>query len=79
MSRIYKVSLTATASVVRFVRAENAARALRAVTGELYSVEIASSDDIFDAVRGGNLEILDAVRDEFGAEDPGPVPMRATG
>jgi hypothetical protein len=51
--------MRATPEAVRYVRAENAARALRLVAGELYTVEVASTDDVVAAVQAGTFQLLD--------------------
>jgi ABC-type nitrate/sulfonate/bicarbonate transport system substrate-binding protein len=62
MSRIYKVTLKATAAAVRYVRADNGARALRAVTGELYDVDVVSTEELWEAMKAsaGTVDVLDA-------------------
>ena len=48
---------------VRYVRAENAARALRLVAGELYEVDVASTDDVVAAVQAGTFQLLEPSAD----------------
>jgi hypothetical protein len=66
--RIYKVS---TGVVTKWVRASTKAGALKAVAQAAFTVTPASVDDIVEASKGGELEILDALAD---SDDPGPVP-----
>jgi hypothetical protein len=60
VSRIYKVTLKATTDTVRFVRADNGARALRAVTSELYDVDVVSTEELYLAMKQGSVDVLDA-------------------
>jgi hypothetical protein len=60
VSRIYKVSLKATSAAVRYVRADNGARALRAVTGELYEVDVVSTEELYQAMKSGSVDVLEA-------------------
>jgi hypothetical protein len=64
MSRIYKVTLTATAPSVRYVRADTAGRALRAVTGDLYSVEPVSASDLYEATKTPGFAVLETAGGE---------------
>ena len=67
--RIYKVS---TGVVAKWVRASTKAGALKAVAQwEAFTVTPATVNEIVEASKGGELEILDALADEA---DPGPVP-----
>lgn len=66
--RIYKVS---TGVVTKWVRASTKAGALKAVAQWAFTVTPATVNEIVEASKGGELEILAALAD---AADPGPVP-----
>ena len=68
--RIYKVSVS-TGDQFRWVRASTKAGALKAVAQWAFTVTPATVNEIVEASKGGELEILDALADEA---DPGPVP-----
>ena len=77
MTRIYRVAMRATPEAVRYVRAENAARALRLVAGELYEVEVASTDDVVAAVQAGTFQLLEPSAEEAVAAAPAAGARRA--
>lgn len=73
MSRIYIITDKTTKRVARYVRANSLNDAVRALidelysaeaASELYSVEAASTDQMFAAMKAGNMDVLDAVKGE---------------
>jgi hypothetical protein len=61
MSRIYIITDKTTKKVARYVRANSLNAAVRALIDELYSAETASTDQMFAAMKAGNMDVLDAV------------------
>jgi hypothetical protein len=60
MSRIYIIK-DSDGKVERYVRADTKNGAVRAYAAEVFTVEAASSDDIFLASKAGSFDVLDAV------------------
>ena len=61
MSRLYIITDKTTKKVARYVRANTLNGAVRALAEELYSAEAASTDQMFAAMKAGNMDVLDAV------------------
>lgn len=64
MSRIYVVRTNADGKLVRYVRANTLAGAIRAASEELYSAAAATTEEIFQASRKGQFDVLDALKPE---------------
>jgi hypothetical protein len=80
MSRIYRITLRAIEDHVRYVRASNGARALRAVTAEMCTVSVVSASELYEATKQPGFEVLEADGDDE-PEAPTPalnVPGHAT-
>jgi hypothetical protein len=72
--RIYTVRNKATGKLVRHVRAHSLNSAIRAVAAENFTAEASSTEDIFQAAKSGNFDVLDAVAPEqVDIEDPREV------
>jgi hypothetical protein len=63
-SRIYIITQRADASVVRYVRANTLAQAIRALADETFLASPASTEDLYRAMKAGQFEVLDAAGDE---------------
>jgi hypothetical protein len=63
-SRIYVVRDRIAGDVVRYVRANNLNGAVKAFANEAYHAEPLSTDDMFQAMKAGDFEVLDAVAPE---------------
>lgn len=59
--RIYTVRNKATGKLVRHVRAHTLNSAIRAVAAENFTASAASTEDIFQASKSSNFDVLDAV------------------
>jgi hypothetical protein len=79
MSRIYIVTDHHGAHA-QYVRALSLNGAIRAVAAQAFMAKIASTDEVYQAMKVG-VEVLDALTPEQAdtddAADPGPVPLRA--
>jgi len=73
MSRIYVVTHKS-GDIARYVRASTLNGAVRAVAAELFVARAASTEDIFQASKAGEFDVLDAIGED--KADPGPVPLR---
>ena len=81
MSRIYIVSDRASGDVT-YVRAKSLNAAIRAVAQSTYMAAAATTDDVYEAMKGG-AKVLDAIEEapqvDIEIDDaavPGPVPLR---
>jgi hypothetical protein len=81
MSRIYIVTHRPDGAVARYVRANSLNGAIRAYATECYEASAATTEQVFQAMKAGAFEVLDAVAPEQidieDANDPGPVPPAA--
>ena len=75
MSRIYEISDGA-GEILRYVRANSLNGAIRAYSHEMFNAKVATAEDIFQASKRGEFDVLDALASDDEA-DPGPVPLRA--
>jgi hypothetical protein len=64
MARIYTVKNKTSGKIVRYVRANSLNGAIRAVAGEQFDAAPASTEDVFQAAKGGTLNVLDALAPE---------------
>lgn len=64
MSRIYLVSVKDTTRPVRYVRANTLSGAIRAFANEIYEARPATSEDMWQASKGGDLAVLDALEEQ---------------
>jgi hypothetical protein len=73
--RIYTVRNKTSGKLQRYVRANTLAGAIRAAAEELFTAAPASTEDMFQAMKGGDLAVLDAVKPEqTDIDDAGPEP-----
>lgn len=64
MSRIYTVTDRALGTVVRYVRANTLNAAVRAAAAELFEAVPTTTEEMFQAAKGGPLDVLDAVAED---------------
>jgi hypothetical protein len=74
VSRIYTVRNKTNGKLVRYVRAATLASAIRAVAGEHFDAEAATTDEIYVASKNGTFDVLDALAPEFDVIDTATNP-----
>ena len=60
-SRIYTVRNKGSGDVVRYVRANTLGAAIRAASEEIFTAGPSSTDEIYQASKAGEFEVLDAL------------------